>query len=664
MKVFFYPLILLTLFYVIGLVLGSYLHLSLIISSSIFIATLVCYFILAKIHKTKTIKTTVNIYLIWIALGVLITSFNNPKHYKNHYINQDTQLPKNYTLTIEDKLKSNKKYDKYIAEISFINQESKCGKILLYVPLNKSLKIGDIIFTTAELVDISQPKNPNEFSYSSYLEKQYIYKQSFIKENFIVLGHKKTWNYFIDNIRQGLINSFNIHNFSKETQSFINAFLFGQRNEVSAEMNEDYTKAGVIHILAISGLHIAILYGMLLYIFKALHFGYKQRFIKLIISLVFLWMFAFITGMSASVVRSVMMFSIIAIAMSFDKNQNIYNAMAISFLCLTLWKPNFIYDVGFQLSYLSVFIIIVCAPIYKKCHITKYKIVHFCIDLFTISLSAQLFLLPLILYYFHQFPTLFLIANAIVIPLSNFILYGLVFILILNFIFPSISIFTGKILEFFIELLNKYINWIANFDYSVVKNIPFNQVLLWTSMLVLFVCLKCLFKFNYKNLSHVLLTIVLLQISYLFCINKESKIEEFIIWNTYKNHTISIEKEKSIKLFSNNFEKIDNVEAILENDKFNKPIIKLPKQNFYVFKENTIMVIDQTTYLKNSKANILILTQSPKINLERIISEYNPQIIIADANNYKSYIDLWKKTCLKKNIPFHNTYEMGYYIIP
>lgn len=665
MKVFFFPLVSITLFFCMGILLYSYTDFSWIILLSTLLIFLIASIFLQKKIKLKKTATAL-LYLIWVIIGIGVAKIHDEKHYKNHYTNfikLEKQLIK---IKITERLKPSEKYYKYYAEVTEVEQQKARGTILIYQNKkeNNAFKISEKILLYENFIDLFHSKNPYEFSYANYLNKQHVYNQIFINSNYKTENITFDFNFYVDKLRQTLINSFNIHDFDNESQNFINAFLFGQRQDVSAEMNENYTQAGVIHILAISGLHIAILYGMLLYLFKAMQLGYKSRYTKLIITLLFLWTFAFITGLSASVVRSVTMFSIIAVALTFDRNQNIYNAMAISVLIILLFKPNFIFDVGFQLSYLSVFIIIICNPLYKKLHFTKYKIVHFIADLVSISLCAQLFLLPVLLYYFHQFPTLFLVANLIVIPLSNIILYALIFVLLLNFIMPAFAIKIGKVLSYLIQKLNEYIEWIASFKEFTIQNIPFNELLLLSSYFVIISILLVLFKINYKRIQTVLISIFIFQLTYFYSDINQNSDRSGIIWNSRASTFISLKINDKTEIITSDSIKNERLSNSIRQQNFSGIVKINPIKNYYVQNETKILVLDTILHHQSTiKPDVIVLINSAKINLERVLQQTEPKLVIADGSNFKNVVSKWEATCKQKNIPFHNTNEMGYYTI-
>src|SRR5690606_24095560 len=240
----------------------------------------------------------------------------------------------------------------------------------------------------------------------------------------------------------------------------INALLLGQRQDIPEEVYNNYTSAGAIHILAVSGLHVGIILLLINFILNPLENLKNGQFIKLILILLLLWSFAIIAGLSASVVRAVTMFSFVAYAMHIKRATNIYNILAISMFFLLLFKPSFLFDVGFQLSYIAVFAIVWIQPVLYKWWTPKLRPVNNLWQLFTVTIAAQIGVIPLSLYYFHQFPGLFFVSNLVIIPFLGIILgLGLLVIILalLNILPDLIADFYGSM----ISTMNNFIGWIA-----------------------------------------------------------------------------------------------------------------------------------------------------------------------------------------------------------
>jgi competence protein ComEC len=393
---------------------------------------------------------------------------------------------------------------------------------------------------------------------------------------------------------------------------------------------------------------------------KRVRFGAE---IQLLIVLAILWLFAFLTGLPASVTRAVTLFSFISIGNYFNQPKAIYNALAISAFLILLVNPNAIFDVGFQLSYAAVLSIVLFQPFYKKFYFTENKIGIYFIDTILVSLAAQIGVLPLSLYYFNQLPLLFLLANLIIIPLSSLVLIVGIVILPINYVFPSMAVFLGNILEFSIQFMNNYIHWIAQFKSGIITNISFSGWLTFSMYLVIIALIYGLYHTKAKNVKYILLTILIFQCSYITVKWNENHRNELVIFNE-KSILIGIKNQKKVIAFS---DAPDHHYATLNHYKrgtFSDSLEVFSIQNTLSFKDKRILVVDSLGIYKTSiRPDIIVLTQNPKINLLRLIQDVSPKEIIADKSNYKNNIKRWETTCRKEKIPFHAIAEKGFYKI-
>ena len=240
---------------------------------------------------------------------------------------------------------------------------------------------------------------------------------------------------------------------------------------MSKEISNSYTQAGIIHILAISGLHIALIYGIILWLTKPLLRFKKGKLYIFSLSLSVLWFYAILAGFSASIVRAAVMFSVVALAKIVNRQSNIYNSLAVSALLLLVYNPNYLFDVGFQLSFAAVLSIVIFQPLVRKYSYSKHIIILKIKELLLISLVAQIGVLPLTLYYFGQFPLLFLFANLIAIPLSSLILILGLVLIPFNLLFPKAATYLSVVVNFLIEIMNAFTTWIVKFDIFIIKSI-------------------------------------------------------------------------------------------------------------------------------------------------------------------------------------------------
>jgi competence protein ComEC len=439
------------------------------------------------------------------------------------------------------------------------------------------------------------------------------------------------------------------------------ALLFGEKTELSKEISTNYTQAGIIHILAISGLHIALIYGIVLWLTKPLLRFKKGKLYIFLISICILWFYAILAGFSASIVRAAVMFSVVTFAKMINRQSNIYNSLAVSALLLLVFNPNYLFDVGFQLSFAAVLSIVIFQPLVRKYSYSKHLIILKIKELLLISLVAQVGVLPLILYYFGQFPLLFLLANLITIPLSSLILILGLALIPFNILLPKVAVYLSVLVNFLIELMNAFTAWIVKFDVFIIKNIAFHEVL----VLLLYLLIGTIVYFVYfpksKNFKAILVSIIIFQLGYFLLNSNEQNNNEFGVFNSMKN-TLFVETKNNESVFYT--DDLANSKSSIEaytRGKFVKKYRIEPIKNVYSFNKKILCIDSLGVYTTKQKPEIVLLIQSPKINLNRLISTIKPEQIIADGSNYKSYIQLWKATCEQEKIPFHATAEKGFY---
>lgn len=674
MKILHFPLAKISLAFIIGIVSFQYYKPSPI---WVFGSVLFCVFLLLVFHLLS--KTKNNFKLIFgvlslltsLLLGVASSIIHKETYNSLHYINQikDYENQHLIRLVINEKLKNTQKNTRYISTIRSVDKQQSFGKIILNIKKPNqidSIKIGAELNVIGMLYKNKGSFNPNQFDYGKYLENQEIYAQVYANETQInIVGTQKTiWSQF-SNFRTKIIENLALSNFKKEELNILIALLLGQQQDISPEILKDYQYAGAVHILSVSGLHVGFILMFITFLLKPMSNSKRNAILKLVIILVSLWTYGILAGLSASVVRSVTMFSFVAIGIHLKRTVNIFHTLVVSMLLILLWKPSFLFDVGFQLSYLALFFILWVQPLLSNIWQPKNRIIQYIWDIVTVSTAAQIGAMPLSIYYFHQFPGLFFITNIIVLPLLGVIMIiGLIAIIIACFgIVPFVI---AKPLEFLIEFLNYIIHWVATFEDFIIKNISFNKEMLVASYLVIIFSVLWFKKNTFQRLFLTLLSIISLQCVFIYTKFKAENTDEFIVFNAKKHSIITERKKDLITVYSNDsiLENIDNNLAIQSYliGNFCKIEEKKNIGNLFYFKNKKILIIDSSSvYLEKTKPDILIVINSPKINLLRVFESWKPEQVVIDGSNYKSYARLWEATCRKEKIPFHNTNEKGFY---
>ncbi|XLS28678.1 ComEC/Rec2 family competence protein [Flavobacteriaceae bacterium M23B6Z8] len=670
MKLLNYKLSYLVSAFILGIFAGFYASIPLKMIYTIFIfgiGMLIWLKIRADRRFLQKPGFTLLAYLIFFVLGTTTMTVQYDRNYESHYTNQ---IKEDHThlvfLRITETLKSSKKFDRYLGELIQLDSVPASGKVLLNLQKDSTQKlhVDGIYVLKDRLQELRKPLNPGQFDYASYMAKKEIYHQIYTSSYSVILVSKSNSLLgMAHRIQQKLVEKLAIQNFGNQELAIMTALLLGDRAHISAETYADFSSAGVIHILAISGLHIGILLMILNFLLRPLHRFKNGRMYKSVLIILLLWIFALLTGLSPSVVRSVTMFSLFAYALNRKKITSTYNVLFASMFFLLLFNPLLIFDVGFQLSYAAVFAILWIQPLLYAKWQPQYKLIRYLWSLFTVTIAAQLGLLPLSFFYFHQFPGLFFISNLFIIPFLGFLLCAGIVVLILS-VFNSLPDLFAEFYNNLLWLLHTFVSWVAQQESFIFKHIFFDTKMLIASYLLLFAFLLLISKRSKKRVfilstSSVCLLCLISWNSYY-----QHKTDALIIFNQYRETIIAHHQGDTLRMYKNTQEA--STESFLLKSYRNKYPYQMlvhnqiPKKIDH--KNQQIIILD--TLRKNIPSNsIILLRNSPKINLQRLIQESRPKVIIADGSNYPSFKKRWKHTCTKEKLPFHDTYEKGAYML-
>ena len=619
-------------------------------------------------------KTFLFIFMSWLAfflLGVMAV-YNSDSTKNNNYF--EKYLTENTTsiLRIHKVLKPGNYNYKYVAEVVQVQNQKTTGNVLVNIQKDSFetiLRVDDQLLLKSDFVTIKPSANPHQFDYKSYLVKQGIHQQVFVNQNELLIleSGSKSFLGIIHGVRVKIQESLQKYHFSKDELSVMNALLLGQRQDISKALIDDYAKAGAIHILAVSGLHVGIILLILSSIFQPIERLKNGTFVKLVLMMLFLWFFALLAGMSASVVRAVTMFSAVAIGQFLNKKNAIEHSLIFSLFILLLCKPMFLFDVGFQLSYLAVFGIIWIQPVLYNLWKPKIKVLDKGWQLMTVSIAAQFGILPLSLFYFHQFPGLFLISNLVIIPFLGAILIGGIIVVAL----ASLSILPAILADFYgaiISVLNSFVAFISRQEEFLLTGISFSGLKMIASYLLIILGFQFFLKRNSQKFLLFLGSILIFQSVILYEKYTIERKHEFIVFHKSRNSVFGERIAENLQVYHDLDSLLIRRQNLLENYNVGENVEftiheKLP--NVFYLKQQAILIIDSLgIYDLNELQNpIVILQQSPRINLERMIKKLKPSQIIADGSNYKSLVELWKATCLKTKTPFWSTDQNGAYVV-
>ena len=631
------------------------------------IATIVVFLMLLKRKKQITFVA----FILFFLIGISAVYLNNDAQYKNYYQNyvgENTEI----IIRVDKSLKSGLFNDKYEVEVIQVDTIKTRGKVLLNVQKDsivKRLKVDDLLYLNSNFQELNPPLNPHQFNYKNYLLKQGIRQQLFLKK--YQINKIEFQGFSLQGIaakfRNQVQESLKKQHFKADELAVINALLLGQRQDISKQLIADYSRAGAIHILAVSGLHVGIILLILNWVFKPIERLRKGKFIKVVLVILFLWMFAFIAGLSASVVRAVTMFTFLAIGLSFQRKNIVEFSLIASMFFLLIIKPMFLFDVGFQLSYLAVFGIIWVQPTLYKFWTPKLKIVDKFWQLVTVSMAAQAGILPLSLFYFHQFPGLFIASNLVIIPFLGAILIGGIVIIFLSLI-GLLPQFLATIYGFVITQMNNFISWISDQEQFLFKDISVSFLRMIAYYLVIIFFVRFLRDRSAKKVIYFLISIVVIQSVFVVETHQKKTEKSVVVFHKSRSSVVGIRAGEELLVYHNLDSlalKNTNVMTSYRIGENVRQHFKTQKYSIFKFENEHILFVDSLSVyqVNNLKDAIVVLQYSPKINLERLIKTMQPKHIIADGSNYKSYVSRWRIVCEKEKIRFHYTGEKGAFMM-
>ncbi|HEY8938032.1 MAG TPA: ComEC/Rec2 family competence protein [Cyclobacteriaceae bacterium] len=425
------------------------------------------------------------------ALGYIRAVNHNQSKEPNHIIQLHNELEA-FTVQLSNQPAQGEKTSKAEGEIEAAQVNGKWrkaeGKIqLLFLQRDNTFQYGDVLLVKGNPQAVRSPTNPGEFDYRKFLAFKNIYHQKLVNVADVrFIKHKSgsllfEWAYAArawgDNVLRKNLKG-------EQEHAIASALILGITDELDWNMLNAYASTGVLHVLSVSGLHVGIVYMILLFLFKPLENKKAGKWILAIVSIMVLWAYAFITGLSPSVLRSVTMFTIIALSRPIDRHTNIYNTLSISAGILLIYDPFMIMSVGFQLSYLALLGIVYFQPRMYQLWEPRWIWLDKIWEVSSVSIAAQLVTFPVSLLYFHQFPIYFLFANLLVIPASSIVLIGGLILLAIQFIDP-LAHGIGLLLEFIIKGMNSFIGTVNNLPWSTVNNIAITSLQYWLLMGVL-----------------------------------------------------------------------------------------------------------------------------------------------------------------------------------
>lgn len=524
-------------------------------------------------------------------------------------------------------------------------------KIILYLaPTDEAINLnpGDEIVFLSQLTPFRNYGNPDDFDYAKFMKHKGFSGSGYVaSENWQKTGRQHT-NLQIraQRFRKKALEFYHSFDLNDDAYAFICALTLGYKEYLTNEIQDAFRTSGTAHVLALSGLHVGIIYGVISLLFSFLSRSGIGFVIRRLLIIVTLWSFAFVAGMSPSIIRAAIMLTLFSFGSLFHRKGFSYNSLAAAAFFILLYKPASLFDVGFQMSFASVFAILYFHPLLSSIYHPTHKVLSYLWGLLSITLAAQLGVFPLVLFYFGTFPTWFFITNILVVPMIGIIIYTTLPLIALgmlkSFDFAIITTIHNMfkwIEKTLIELLLKIVYFAESMPFAEIadRKISFLQLVL------LFIVIYSSAVFILSHRARPLITIL-------------SALLIFEFSMTYKSIT---EMPPQLTIFNSPG---SSEIGIYHNNK--RHLIDISENKLVPHSEKRILYLSETNYSdsvteKQFPLDILILSKKSFFDIEQLADLFCPSVIVLDSSIPRYTALSIKERCQILGIEVHDVTEHG-----
>ena len=538
------PLLILVLCFIIGIIFQDYFPLNFYGIMGVLGISFLILVISFQLNFEK--YKFLPILCFYVSLGMFFHFFNTPKEPQINILNSEELVFK-----ISKKLNSNDKNRRY--EIETLNSNNGINAIL-YVPKDfPELDFKHFYKTNANILKVQSPVHSFQFDYAKYLARKGIFYSVFLKD-----APETTENpnvSFADYYKQKrleVLQRIDQSNLSENTQDFLKGIILADRSDMNQDLVKDFNRSGLTHFLAISGTHVLVIFGMFLFLFQKI-FSFRNYKIAVLISLLLIWLFAFFIGCGSSVVRSCIMVTSYFIFVLLQRSPNLLHSLSLSAFIILMFDTQQIFDIGFQLSFSAVLgIYWLNTPIKNLFPDFRNWWAKLFVSISSLTLAAQLSTLPIVLYNFHQFSLMSILANLLIVPFSEIVI---VFSFLMTFLLGfNIEI---SLLNFLYDLivggLLKVIHWFSDFDSMFFSSIPMNVLEVFSFVVIVYFLRFVLLKSSFKNVSRLVLSFLIF-----FSVRLGSNMLEFsksevnIYQSSYKKKILVVREGRNVTFWLEN----------------------------------------------------------------------------------------------------------------
>jgi len=624
--------------------------------------------------------------LLFFSLGAVLSRNQDIRQSPNWYGHTLTDSS-TLLLVLEEPLVEKSKSFKAIATVkACINNhqpEAGHGKLLLYFSKDSTvsaLGYGSRLIIRQPVREIKSSGNPGAFDFKQYSLFQGITHQVYLRpgDYEVLPGREVNWfrkQLFLSG--QFLVQLLRTYIPGRQESGIAEALLIGYKQDLDPEIIQSYSNTGVVHIIAISGLHLGLIYWLLLLLLKPLNRLKKNRWLHAALVITGLWTFSFLAGAQPSVLRSALMFSCLVLGNSLSRKSPAINSLAVSAFMLLWYNPFWLWDAGFQLSYAAVLsILLFNQPVYNWFYI-KNKTLDAAWKLNAVTLSAQILTLPLTIYLFHQFPVSFLFSNFIAVPLSSLLLLGEIGLCILA-IHAPLAILTGKAIAAGIRLMNAWIERVEQLPFSVWEGLQLSTTQAFWLSGVFLTGSYWLMEKSKKAFYTSLFFLLLFSVERFHSFRSSGNQQKIIVYHVPRLQAIDFIQGRRFyftgdsSLLQNQLARnfhLNPSRVLHRVSEASRPNGLLHYAYYYRFAGKNIMCLDTAiSYTAPADSirpviDLLVLSGNPKLYLKRLASVLDIRQLVIDGSVPGRKAGFWKKDADSLHIPVHDTGEKGAFVM-
>lgn len=618
---------------------------------------------------------------IFVFLGMLITAGKDVRA-RGDWFGHLYRAGMYFRVTLlEQPVEKSRSYKAEAAARYLLTRDSAVvvsGRIIIYFKKERDVRrlvAGDQLVFKKAPQEIRNPGNPGAFDYKRYAFMNGITHQVYLtqKEVAAAPAPEKTsgawlWLYRLRASILGILKK-NIHG-TKE-QGLAEALLIGYRDDLDKDLLQSYSDTGVVHVIAVSGMHLGLIYWLLDLLLSPLRKRRQTRWLHPVLVLGILWVFSLLAGAAASIIRAAVMFTCILLGKQFRRNASIYNTLAASAFLLLCYNPYWLWDVGFQLSYAAVLSIVIFYKPFYRLMIINNKLLDAVWQLCAVSLAAQILTTPLSIYHFHQFPVYFLITNLLIVPVSSVVLIGELVLVLVAPVTP-VAVFTGRILNGIIWWMNSMVETLGDYPFALWKGLLLSipQVLL----LYIFIAgmVAGWMKKQKKGLWAAAIALCAIMGVRMASFHEALQQERIIVYHIPRGSAVGFIRGRDQWLYADSLAATDpavnkNVlQPATVRYRLRPPeaVTDIHGNDRLLLGSRSVLFI--STPLKDAlygPVDLVILTGNPRLYISQLLDKVQPRQIVIDGAVPGWKARYWQNDCDSLKVPCHNVVEKGAFVM-